>query len=151
MKLGKMKTLANKKGFTLIELMIVIAIIGILAAVAIPNYISFRDKGYCSGVESDANAILGNLADYYAIPANTTYLVDSIPTTGGIVSGIYFSALSNGNTAYVSTFVPAGTKKVAYRVTVTDASTRCPQDYRISQATAGWSTDAAGGIFTKEM
>ena len=47
-----LQKLRGEKGFTLIELMIVIAIIGILAAIAIPNFISYRDKAYCQNAES---------------------------------------------------------------------------------------------------
>jgi type IV pilus assembly protein PilA len=49
--------LRSKKGFTLIELMIVVAIIGILAAIAIPNFLKFQAKSKMSEAKTNLGAI----------------------------------------------------------------------------------------------
>ena len=55
----------NASGFTLIELLIVIAIIGILAAIAIPQFASFRQKGYNSAAISDMRNVETHLEAFH--------------------------------------------------------------------------------------
>ena len=68
------KSLKNKKGFTLIELMIVVAILGIFAAVAIPMYINYQYKARLAEVPVSIDAIkkgqTANLGSVFAATAS---------------------------------------------------------------------------------
>jgi type IV pilus assembly protein PilA len=55
----------GKKGFTLIELMIVVAIIGILAAIAIPNFLKFQAKSKQSEAKTNLKAIFTAQTAYF--------------------------------------------------------------------------------------
>ena len=64
-----MQTKQRRKqgGFTLIELMIVVAVIGVLAAIAVPQYQKYVEKGALSSALATATALKTNYEDYLAV------------------------------------------------------------------------------------
>ena len=130
-------TRTNEKGFTLIELMIVIAIIGILAAIAIPNFIAYRNKAFCSATESDANSVAAAIANYFAIPTHTNLTGFTAPKLSGTNSLPSAPALNTTNNTIT--------------IKVTDGSGRCPTDYQTAMAASGTGSGWASGVYTKVM
>jgi len=116
------------QGFTLIELMIVVAIIGILSAIAIPKFADLIRKSNEGATKGNLGAIRSAVSIYYGeqegvFPAPTTDGTDAVPTSlGGILTsnnGTYIKAMPN---CYTPPYHPA-TNSTTIAVSSADETT----------------------------
>jgi type IV pilus assembly protein PilA len=106
----------NQKGFTLIELMIVVAIIGILAAIAIPNFLQYQLKAKTAEAKTNIGAIRTSQESFMA--ENDSYVICAVKGGGLTGSKVIWGAVAAGDGFSEIGYAPSGPVYYQYEAAV---------------------------------
>src|SRR4029077_3477809 len=122
------KRLRSEKGFTLIELLVVMIILAILTAIAIPSYLSFRDRANNSAAGADLRA---------AIPSVEAFFSDNGTYTGMTAAGLAASYDQSINPSIILVKTAAGTSYCVQATSPNDSTKTAAKNGPSSQIVIG--------------